>query len=81
MNETIIEWRRHRETERGNRERERAIFQYREKVCFKLKELRGVGSSQTINYKTSQDAWLQLTSWFSFLILSYGLPKDNENTF
>ena len=39
------------------------------------------GSSQTINYKTSQDAWLQLTSLFSLLIRSYGITKDNKNIF
>ena len=55
----MIERKRDREIER-----DRAILRYRENVCFKQKELSRVGSSQTINYKTSQDAWLQLTSWF-----------------
>ena len=76
----MIERKRDREIVREI-ERDRHILRYRENVCFKQKELSRVGSSQTINYKTSQDAWLQLTSWFLLLILSYGLPKDNKNTF
>ena len=72
----MIERKRDREIER-----DRHILRYRENVCFKQKELSRVGSSQTINYKTSQDAWLQLTSLFSLLILSYGITKDNNNIF
>ena len=72
----MIERKRDREIER-----DRHILRYRENVCFKQKELSRVGSSKTINYKTSQDAWLQLTSLFSLLIRSYGITKDNKNIF
>ena len=51
----MIERKRDREIVREI-ERDRPILRYRENVCFKQKELSRVGSSQTINYKTSQDA-------------------------
>ena len=76
----MIERKRDREIVREI-ERDRHILRYRENVCSKQKELSRVGSSKTINYKTSQDAWLQLTSLFSLLIRSYGITKDNKNIF
>ena len=72
----MIERKRDREIER-----DRPILRYMDNLCFKQKELSRVGSSKTINYKTSQDAWLQLTSLFSLLIRSYGITKDNNNIF